>query len=205
MHPTPSPPITEPPERIAAIRRGDPAELESIVRETLPGLLRTARAAGLPADRAEDAVQEAMLVFVRRAAEFDGRARVSTWLHGILLHKIQERRRATRRDDAVDDIDQIVEAQFRPDGRWSRPPASAADALAASEVRRLVAGCLEALPERQRLAFTLRDIEGFESDEICNILATSANNLGVLLFRARNRLRHCLESQGMRGSADARL
>lgn len=201
----PAHPMTERPERTAAIRRGDPAELERIVRETLPGLLRTARAAGLSGDRAEDAVQEAMLVFVRRAPEFDGRARVSTWIHGILLHKIHEGRRAARRDDASDDIERIVEAQFNHDGRWARPPASAADALAASEVRRLVAGCLEALPERQRLAFTLRDIEGFESDEIGNILAVSTNHLGVLLFRARNRLRHCLESQGMRGSADARL
>jgi RNA polymerase sigma-70 factor (ECF subfamily) len=197
--------MTELPDRTAAIRRRDPETLDAVVRETLPGLLRAARAAGLSADRAEDAVQEAMLVFVRRAPEFDGRARVSTWIHGILLHKILEGRRSAQRDDASDDIDEVVESQFNHQGRWSRPPAGAADALAASEVRRLLADCLAGLPDRQRLAFTLRDVEGFESEEICNILTVSANNLGVLLFRARNRLRHCLESKGMRGSADARL
>ena len=65
--------------------------------------------------------------------------------------------------------------------------------------------CLDEVPDRQRLAFVLREVEGFETEEICNILQVSANNLGVLLFRARNRLRECLESKGMKGSEDARL
>ena len=48
----------------------------------LPGLLRAARAAGLGRDAAEDAVQATFLVYGRRAHEFDGRARASTWLYG---------------------------------------------------------------------------------------------------------------------------
>ena len=77
--------------------------------------------------------------------------------------------------------------------------------MARNEVRRLLRACLEEVPDRQRLAFTLREVEGFESDEICNILDISANNLGVLLYRARNRMRECLESKGLEGSGDAIL
>jgi DNA-directed RNA polymerase specialized sigma24 family protein len=42
------------------------------------------------------------------------------------------------------------------------------------------------------VAFTLREVEGFETSEICNILGVSANNLGVMLYRARNSPRECL-------------
>ena len=69
----------------------------------------------------------------------------------------------------------------------------------------MLRSCLEDVPERQRVAFTLREVEGFETEEICKILDVSANNLGVLLYRARNRLRECLESKGLEGSGDAVL
>lgn len=191
-------------ERVRAIRRGDPVALEAAVRECLPGLLRTARAAGLSRDRAEDVVQEVLLVFVRRAGDYDGRARVSTWLHGVLVRKLWEQRREEDRS-GTDDIDQVVEQRFRIDGTWVRLPSGPEDALARGELRRELTACLDALPERQRLAFALREVEGFTTEEVCNILDVSANNLGVLLFRARNRLRECLEARGLEGSADAAL
>jgi RNA polymerase sigma-70 factor (ECF subfamily) len=190
---------------VAAIRRGDPAAIDAAVRECLPGLMRTAMAAGLSRDRAEDAVQGSLLVFVQRAAEFDGRARACTWLHGILLRKVWEERRGARREAQKDDIDDVVERRFDADGTWVRPPRGPEAALARGELRRELGVCLEALPERQRVAFTLREVEGFSTAEVCNILDVSANNLGVLLFRARNRLRECLEAKGFEGSADAPL
>jgi len=177
--------------------------MEAVVREALPGLLRTAMAAGLPRDRAEDAVQAALLVFVERAKDFDGRARASTWIHGILVRKIWEERRVARRDGDHDDIDRLVDNRFDADGRWVRPPSGPDEALARGEVRRELTACLESLPDRQRVAFNLREVEGFATDEVCNILDVSANNLGVLLFRARNGLRECLESKGFEGSRDA--
>jgi len=162
-------------------------------------------AAGLPRDRAEDAVQASLLVFLQRASEFDGRARVSTWIHGMLLRKIWEERRGVRRESQQDDIDRLVDRRFDADGRWVRPPRGPEEALASGEIRRELGSCLDALPERQRVAFALREVEGFETAEVCNILDVSANNLGVLLFRARNGLRECLESKGFKGSSDAAL
>lgn len=195
--------VREPADRVAAIRKADPATMEAVVRECLPGLLRTAMAAGLPRDRAEDAVQAALLVFVQRAPDFDGRARVSTWIHGILVRKIWEERRGVRREGKRQDVDELVDSRFDGDGGWMRPPKGPDEALARGEVRRELTSCLEALPDRQRVAFTLREVEGFETGEVCNILDVSANNLGVLLYRARNGLRECLESKGFEGSRDA--
>lgn len=191
--------------RVAAIRAGDPVEIEAVVREALPGLIRTAMAAGLPRDRAEDAVQASLLVFVQRAADFDGRARVATWIHGILVRKIWEERGRMGRASREEDIDRLVYSRFDPDGMWVRPPRAPDEALSQGEFRRELSSCLETLPHRQALAFTLRQVEGFATEEVCNILEVSANNLGVLLFRARNRLRECLESRGFGGSQDASL
>lgn len=194
--------MREHPDELAAIRAGDRGALEQVIRECLPGLLRSARTAGLPPDRAEDAVQASLLVLIERAADFDGRARVCTWVHGILLRKIWEERRGVRREADQEEIDWVVERRFDGAGSWVRPPQGPVEALARGEFRRELETCLDDLPDRQRVAFTLREVEGFETAEICNILDVSANNLGVLLFRARNGLRECLEAKGFEGSSD---
>jgi RNA polymerase sigma-70 factor (ECF subfamily) len=192
--------LREPPERIAAIRRRDPDALERAARESLAPLLRAARAAGLRGAEAEDAVQDALLVFVQKADQFDGRASVRTWLFGILFNKVAERRRAFAREEPVDDIDAVVEARFGADGAWARPPDAA---VVAGTTMAALAECLERLPPRRRTAFVLREVERLDADEVCNVLAVTRNNLGVLLFRARNALRECLETKGITGSADA--
>jgi RNA polymerase sigma-70 factor (ECF subfamily) len=191
-----------PSEEVAAIQRGDRAVLERVIRSCLPGLLRTARSAGLPADRAEDAVQAALLVFVQRAADFDGSARPGTWIHGILARKIWEARRSEGRDAEREELDEVHASRFDAAGSWVRPPAGPVEALARGEFRRELADCLDGLSERQRMAFTLREVEGFDLADICKILGVSANNLGVILFRARTGLRECLESKGFEGSGD---
>jgi RNA polymerase sigma-70 factor, ECF subfamily len=197
--------MTEAADLETGVRAGDRAAIESAVRACLPSLMRTALAAGLSRERAEDAVQGTLVVLVRRATDYDGRARVCTWLHGILMNRIREEWRAVRREAEHDDIDVLVDRRFDAAGTWSRPPSGPEEALARGELREQLAECLEGLPERQRVAFGLRDVEGFTTEEVCKILDVSANNLGVLLFRARNRLRECLESKGFEGSADASL
>lgn len=190
-------------DRIAAIRSRDPDTIEAVARENLQPLLRAARAAGLNSDDAHDAVQETLLTFVKKADQFDGRARVRTWLFGILFRKVAAQRRAHAREDAVDDIDAVVDARFAADGRWARPPQRPDVDFAAAEAMAWLSECLEHLPERRRTAFVLREVEQLETEEVCNILEISRNNLGVLLFRARNGLRECLELKGIRGSIDA--
>lgn len=193
----------ERPEWTAGIRCRDAAILDAVVRDALPGLLRAARAASLPPSEAEDVVHATILIFLRRAEEFDGRARASTWMHGILIRKVSEARRAVRREELADDIDEMFDRQFDAEGAWTRPPVTPALDLARADVRRLLTACLEELPQRQRDAFTLREQDGLETEDLCKIMQVNANNLGVLLFRARNRLRRCLGRHGIEGSADA--
>jgi RNA polymerase sigma-70 factor (ECF subfamily) len=177
--------------------------LQSIVREHLPMLLRAARAAGLPPDRAEDVVQETLLTFLTRAHEFDGRAKVRTWLYGILLKKQAQAFASVRRSQETEEIDEIVEARFDHTGRWVRPPRGPDAAADAQRVRDWLRECLEELPDRRRLAFVLREVEELPTDEVCKALQVTPNNLGVLLFRARNGLRECLEAKGIHGRHDA--
>jgi RNA polymerase sigma-70 factor (ECF subfamily) len=202
----PSPPTpVEDPERTALINARDPATLQSVIREHLPMLLRAARAAGLPPDRAEDAVQETLLTFLARAHEFDGRAKVRTWLYGILLKKQARAFGSLRRAQETDEIDEVVEARFDVSGRWVRPPRGPDAGADAERVRAWLAECLEGLPDRRRLAFVLREVEELATDEVCKVLEVTPNNLGVLLFRARNGLRECLEAKGLRSRHDAEL
>ena len=78
-----------------------------------------------------------------------------------------------------------------------RPPRPV-DALGRDrEAGESIETCLETLPERQKDAFLIREVDGLETPEICNVLEVTATNLGVMLFRARNRLRECLESLGI--------
>lgn len=195
--------MSERPDWTDGIRRGDAAILDAVVRDALPGLLRAARAAGLAPDESEDVVHATVLVFLRKAADFDGRARASTWMHGILIRKVSEARRSALREEPADDIDAIFEQQFDPGGSWVRKPTGPAVDLVRADIRHRLATCLDQLPQRQRDAFTLREADGMSTEELCKILNVTPNNLGVLLFRARNRLRHCLEHHGIAGSADA--
>jgi RNA polymerase sigma-70 factor (ECF subfamily) len=197
--------LREPQDRIDAIRRRDPDVLEQVARDNLQPLVRAARAAGLNDDDAHDAVQETLLVFVQKANQFDGRAMVRTWLFGILFKKVAERRRAFAREEAVDDIEAVVDARFDAAGRWIRPPRAPDADLSVGQAMSWLEECLERLPDRRRTAFVLREVEQLETDEVCNVLEVSRNNLGVLLFRARNALRECLEAKGLRGAHDVVL
>lgn len=187
------------PQFTVLVRAGEPAALQAVVREYLGQILRAARAAGLDPQRAEDVTQATFATFLEKAEQFEGRSRVRTWLFGILYKKIAEARRETQREVQMDDIDAVVEQRFKPDGTWGRPPEPADERLYRTEVNQLIEDCLEVVPTQQRMAFILREVEELGTEEICKILEVTRTNLGVLLYRARNRLRECLETKGVRG------
>jgi RNA polymerase sigma-70 factor (ECF subfamily) len=187
------------PEFIARLRAKEPAALEAVVHAYLSHILRAARGAGLDPDRAQDVTQSVFLTFIQGADRFEGRSQVRTWLFGILYRKIAETRRALQRETEQDEIDEVVEQRFDDSGRWTRPPREADRDTLDAEIRARLAECLDEVPDRQRMAFVLREVEGMATAEICNVLGVSDTNLGVLLFRVRNRLRECLEKRGMKG------
>lgn len=197
-----TPPLDDPrlPE---LIRARDAAALRKVVATYLPQLVRTGRGAGLTEQQAEDLAQETLTTFLETADRFEGRSHVRTWVFGILYRKLAEARRSFAKDRQFDDIDDVFESRFDHRGSWSRPPEAADARLTREDVRREISECAGNAPERQRLAFHLREVERVSTNEICNILEVSRTNLGVMLFRMRNRLRECLESKGVGGSADA--
>jgi len=165
-------------------------------------LLRVARLQLRDRDLAEDVVQETFLAALAGRAGFSGRSSIKTWLTGILKHKIVDAiRNKQRRPVAAAAFDETLDvdahdAMFTDDGAWKAPPADWGDpenALAQSEFMDVLARCLDKLPPATARVFTMREILELESDEICKELSITANNLWVILHRARLLLRRCLE------------
>lgn len=180
---------------VGRVQRGDADALRDVVEAYLPHILNTARASGLAPERAEDVTQATFATFIERAQAFEGRSHVRTWLFGILYRKVAEARRGVDRDQRSDDIDQMVASRFDSKGTWKSPPQVMA--VYGGEISKFLDDCLEGLNSPQRLAFVLREVEELGTEEICKILDVSRTNLGVLLFRGRNRLRECLETKGV--------
>ena len=183
------------PDLAARIRRQDRVALEAVIDAYLAQVVRAARGAGLSQHQAEEVAQNTFTAFLETAPRFEGRSHIRTWIFGILYRKIQEARRGFARDRQFDDIDEVMESRFGSTGRWSQPPGGPEKDLSAKEARREVADCLDATPDAQRMAFVFREVEGLSTEEICNILDVTATNLGVMLYRVRNRLRNCLETK----------
>jgi len=192
---TPAIPISA--EFLERLRRRDPDALAEAVHEHARPLLRAARALGFPEAEAEDMVQDVFRTFLERLDNFEGRSQLRTWLFGILHRKALERRRAAAMDDRMDPIDEVFESRFDSKGNWTRPPADLEQLMLSKEIGELIRGCMDGLPVNQREAFVLREVEGLGSSEICKILAVSVTNFGVLMHRARARLRECLEAKGL--------
>jgi len=184
-------------EFLELLRRRERAAWEALVDAYLPQLLRAGRGMGFSVDENQDLVQSVFVALMEGIGRFEGRSHIRTFLFGIFYNKVSEHLRNRQRAEVNDPIDEVMESRFDLSGKWRRPPLDIDKALFAREVRGLVRECLETVPRAQRIAFYLREIEEMETAEICKKMGVSATNLGVLLFRARNRLRECLEKRGL--------
>ncbi|HLE61825.1 MAG TPA: sigma-70 family RNA polymerase sigma factor [Pyrinomonadaceae bacterium] len=156
---------------------------------------------------AEDVVQETFLAALRGYENFQGRGSERTWLVGILKHKITDHyRRITREaplgEGQEEEGPEHPEFFTRTDGwdnHWNNNyaptewHANPAQLVEQSDFWRVFHECLSPLPKRTATAFTFREVDGLKSEEICEMLGITANNLWVMLHRARLHLRNCLE------------
>ena len=172
-----------------------PLELE----QHRPYLLRFALLQLRDRSAAEDAVQETLLAALQGASQFAGQSSVRTWLVGILKHKIIDAIRKSSRERPVDPREESaddLDALFTDDGHFADVPQEWASPDRSLEERRFFEAlerCLQALPKKTAAAFTLRELMGFETEDICKELKISASNCWVMLYRARMSLRACLE------------
>ena len=152
---------------------------------------------------AEDLVQETFLAALRDKKSFKGNSSLLSWMIGILKHKIVDHLRNSQKELSVETIDPYSESTddlFDEKGRWKEGPekwdSNPAKLFEQQEFFKIFYKCLHNLSRRLSLAFTLREVDGLESEEICKVLSISTTNLGVLIYRARVRLRACLEKTG---------
>jgi RNA polymerase sigma-70 factor (ECF subfamily) len=184
---------------LESLRRRDFDAFAEAVRDRARRLLRAARASGFAQPEAGDMVQDVFTTFLERLY-FEGRSKLWTWLFGILHRKALERWQTSIVDDRVDPIDEVFESRFGARGKWVRRPTDLERLVLSKEIGELIRGCMETLPANQLEVLVLREVEGFETREICKILDVSVTNSGVPMHRARARLRECLEARGGSGS-----
>lgn len=186
------------PEFLERLRQRDAAAWEAVVDAYLRQLLRAGRGMGFSLEEVEDLAQSVFVALMEGIGRFEGRSHLRTFLFGIFYNKVSEHWREKQKVEASDPIDEVMESRFDLQGKWRQPPADIEAGVFGREVREMIQGCLESVPRAQRIAFYLREVEDMKTGEICKKMAVSATNLGVLLFRARNRLRECLEKKGLK-------
>ena len=195
---------------LESLRHGDERAFAALVEQHGAAMLRIARLYVRDRAVAEEVVQEAWLGLLRGLDRFEGRSSLRTWLFRIVANLAKTRAVREARslpfsalagDGREDEGPSVAPERFRgPEDRWSGHWASPPEEwgrpeheLLSSETREMIARAIEELPESQRQVITLRDVEGWSSDEVCNVLELSETNQRVLLHRARTKVRHALD------------
>ena len=194
---------------LEALRAGDEAAFAQLVREYQPSLVRVARIYVSTQAAAEEVAAETWLAVLNGLDRFEGRSSLKTWIFRILTNIAKTRAQRDGRTlpfSALQDPGRVPEAALDADrfldpehprwpGHWAvRPEPWPEDALVAAETQAVVAEAIEALPPVQRAVISLRDVEGWSSEEVRNALELSETNQRVLLHRARSKVRRALES-----------
>jgi len=149
--------------------------------------------------RAQDVVQETLLAAMESRSGFSGRAQLRTWLTGILKHKIIDVFRRQSRETALTTGPE-ADSYFNPKDRdhWHTFPTTWGNPEKSLEQKRfweIFDTCSKEMPPQIARVFTMRELMGLETDEICKELGITANNCWVMLYRARMNLRQCLETR----------
>lgn len=181
---------------IARLQAGDASAFAELVRAQGPRMLAVARRLLRSDDDAADAVQEAFISAFRAIGNFEGGARLSTWLHRIVVNSSLMRLRTRTRRSEVS-IDELL-PKFVEDGQhidepreWRSP--EPLDAIERRETRLLVRGLIDQLPGDYRTVLLLRDIEGLDTKETADLLGVTPNAAKIRLHRARLALRTLLD------------
>jgi RNA polymerase sigma-70 factor (ECF subfamily) len=195
--PEPAPPGDADSRLLARLRRGEEAAFAELVAGCGGRMLAVARRLVGDAHAAEDVVQEAFLAAFRALPRFEGEARLTTWLHRIVVNAALMRLRSQRRrpEEKLDDLlPHFDDTGHRlPD---AEPHAELADAaLARAELRGVVRECIARLPEVHRTVLVLRDIEELDTAEVARLLDVSRECVKTRLHRARQALRTLLERE----------
>lgn len=161
------------------------------------------RQLGIASD-AEDAVQDTLLAAWHSIDQFNQRSTLRTWLVGILKHKLMDAMRHKYRPQvsSTDYDEELAQtddsAQFNAQDEWLNEPthwATPDDSLAQKQMLSLLEACLYCLPEQTGRIFLMREYLGFKATEIGSMVGLENGHVRMLLMRARNSLRTCLDTK----------
>lgn len=189
------PPTPDETQLLVQLRAGDPAAFEKLVRAYGGRLLAVAHRFLHNEDEARDVLQDALLSAFKALDRFEGNARLSTWLHRIVVNTSLMRLRSRRRS-LEEPIDELL-PKFLEDGHQALPAESWRDSsemmLEREQTCSLVRRCIERLPDSYRTVLLLRDIEELDTEEAARLLGVTPNAVKVRLHRARQALRSLLD------------
>jgi RNA polymerase sigma-70 factor, ECF subfamily len=195
---------------LAALRSGDENAFSALVDAYGAAMHRLALTFVRSSAVADEVVQEAWLGALRGLDRFEGRSALRTWLLRIVAniartHAVREARAvpfsalelAGSEHEPALPTDRFQGPDGRYPGRWISFPmpwsTEPDSALLSAETRKLIADTIAGLADGQRIVITLRDVEGWDSAEVCSVLELSETNQRVLLHRARSKVRAALE------------
>jgi RNA polymerase sigma-70 factor (ECF subfamily) len=190
--PSPLPECPPDDELVARIQAGEVRLFETLMRRHNQRLFRMLRALLRHDAEAEDVMQEAYVRAFAHLGDFAGRASFSTWLLRIAANEAMARLRRGRRflSAAVDIGDEEAEMVL---SALASPERNPEDQAGTAELRSLLTEVIDALPERYRAVFVLREVEGLSTAETAEALELTAENVKVRLHRARALLRAALD------------
>ncbi len=195
-------PLEDDAQLLALLRAGDEAAFMRLVNAYHRAMCRLAAALLGDAASAEEVTQETWLVVIDTLHQFEARASLKTWIFAILVRKARKRAtreaRALRWAEEAIALEQSAEHErFNARGHWSAPPRvwrlDPEAQLQHKQLLALVRRSLDTLSPLQRAVVTLRDIEGFDGPQTCQILELTPEHQRVLLHRGRASIRQALE------------
>ena len=188
-------------ELLARLLAGEQRAFRELV-STYQGAMRAVAYAIVGSRNADEVVQDAWLAVVRNLDGFQQRASLKTWLLTITANTAKSRLKQQRREPLLDDLHaphgSVGAERFAEDGHWQTPPGqweldTPEALLAEAELRECLEKTIASLSEMQSSVLLLRERQGLEPEEICNLLDLSLSNVRVLLHRARLKVFATLE------------
>ena len=187
-------------ELVARLRAGEEEAFLTLVERHHDSMVRLARSFVASGAVAEEVVQETWLAVLRGIDGFAGRSSFKSWLLAILVNRARSTGVREHRSVPVGDAGPAVDrARFDVSGAWMSPPIhwieDSEDRMVADAMASRIQSALEELSPRQREVVVLRDVEGYSTQEICEVLSITEGNQRVLLHRGRSYLRQALETE----------
>ena len=182
---------------VSGLRAGSQQAFTRLVREYSPRMLAVARRLLNSDDDAQDALQDAFISVHRSIHNFEGTAKLSTWLHRIVVNAslMKLRSRKHRNEQSIEPLlPTFLEDghQANPSREWDKPVHAA---MQSQETREFVRNCIEELPESYRTVLKLRDLEELDTETTAGLLNIESNLVKVRLHRARQALRVLLDKK----------